>query len=314
MRNFIIMVVAVLLATTAVAQDLLVKRNGEKMHVKVLKVTKKKVEYVRFGTEHPIYSLPISDIDYIEYPMGDRDTFGAVAKPATTPTPATVVTPTPATESGGELKRWHGPVPGPDGRLSVPLEEVLAKEQQATYKIGDIYNKDGVVGVVVILTDDGRHGVVMSLDEACLVWSKLPRKSLERVGASSKTDGELNHKSLEKYIADKGLSWSDFPAFEWCRAKGEGWYLPSVNELWAAGTMYMGGSRVGPKIPLRKAFNDNVVAHGGKAVSNVMIYHTSTESEGDARRAQYSHMNGDTPYFGECEKREELFVRAFHKF
>ena len=313
MRNFIIMVVAVLLATTAVAQDLLVKRNGEKMRVKVLKITKKNIQYVRFGTEIPVYTLPISDIDYIEYPTGDRDTFGVVAKPATTaPAPATAAIP--ATENGEEPKRWRGPVPGPDGRLVVPLEEVLAKEQQAVYKIGDIYNKDGVVGIVVTLTDDGRHGVVMSLDEACLAWTTLPRKKMERVGASSKTDGELNHKALEEYITAKGLSWKLFPAFEWCRAKGEGWYLPSVNELWAAGTMYMGGSRVGPKLPLRKAFNDNIVAHGGKAVSNVMIYHTSTESEGDARSAQYSHMNGDMPYLGDCEKHEALFVRAFHKF
>ena len=66
MRTFMIFLATMLFAFSASAQDLLVKRNGEQMKVKVLKITKKKVEFVRFGTELPVYSLPISDIEYIE--------------------------------------------------------------------------------------------------------------------------------------------------------------------------------------------------------------------------------------------------------
>ena len=69
MRAFLILLSALLLSASASAQDLLVKQNGEQMRVKVLKITKKKVEFVRFGTELPVYSLPISDIAYIEYPQ-----------------------------------------------------------------------------------------------------------------------------------------------------------------------------------------------------------------------------------------------------
>ena len=76
MRTFIILIAALFAIESVVAQDLLVKRNGEQMRVKILKITKKKVQFVRHGTELPIYTLPITDIDYIEYPMGDRDTFG----------------------------------------------------------------------------------------------------------------------------------------------------------------------------------------------------------------------------------------------
>ena len=70
MRRLMIFMAALLLVNSAFSQDLLVKRNGEQMRVKVLKITKKKVEFVRQGTELPIYSLPVSDIDYIEYPLG----------------------------------------------------------------------------------------------------------------------------------------------------------------------------------------------------------------------------------------------------
>lgn len=293
-----LLAVALLLAGGAMAQDKLVKRTGEEMKVKVLSVTKTKVKFVRQGTEAPVYTLPVSDIEYIEYPTGDRDTFGATKV-------------APKVVSKEEVKKWHGPVPGPDGRLAVPLDEVVAKDK--SYNIGEIYNRDGVVGIVVGLTDNGRHGVIMSLDEASLAWSKLPRKRVECVGASSADDGEANQRAVAEYIARNGLSWSDFPAFEWCRAKGEGWYLPAVTEVWSAGTMYMGGSRTSPKRNLRKAFNETIKALCGTPVSNTMFYHSSTECK-NRHKAKYSHMNGDEPYIDEGFKHDELFVRAFYKF
>ena len=332
MRAFLIFLLALALSSSASAQDLLVKRNGEKIKVKVLKITKKKVEFVRHGTELPVYSLPISDIDYIEYPMGDRDTFGRA------------VTPTPAPK---EPEKWHGPVPTPDGKTSVeytpqnndeqkpkvwhgaaeakevvkvevtkPAEAEVTKsaaDESRVYNIGDIYNQNGVTGIVVMLQDGGRHGLVMSLDEACLAWSKLSRREHKKTGASDRFDGAENMKAIEKYITENGLSWDKFPAFKWCREKGDGWYLPSINEIWSAGTMYMGGSRTSGNRHSRKNFNANLTGAGGTPMSNIMIYHSSTEDR-DVRYALYSHMNSEPPYTNSGYKADELFVRAFHKF
>lgn len=318
-----LLAVALLVSSSAVAQDKLVKRNGEQMKVKVLKITKKKVEFVRHGTELPIYKLPISDIEYIEYPMGDRDTFGrnVPAKQATT----------------NEPTKWHGPVPTSEGKLSVeykpqddaeqtpkrwhgavqrkPIKsvEVDTVKNDTIYGIGDIYDKDGVRGVVVMLTDSGRHGLIMSLDEACLAWCNLHRKQQKYVGASNRYDGEKNMYAVEKYIAENGLSWSNFPAFEWCRSKGKGWFLPSINELWSAGTMFLGGSRTASNRKFRKNFNASVIGAGGTPLSGVMIYHSSTEDK-DARYSLYSHMNSEPPYIQSGYKADDLFVRAFHKF
>ena len=323
MRKFIIFVVVLSMGLSASAQDLLVKRNGEQIKVKVLKITKKKVEYVRYGTELPVYSLPIADIEYIEYPMGDRDTFGRKVEPVA------------ATQT--EPEKWRGPVPTPDGKLSVEYKpqgdaeqapkrwhgaykgsavEKVVVEQSAdeeTYNIGDIYNKNGLIGVVVMLTDGGRHGLIMSLDEACLAWCNLPRKQQKAVGASDRTDGMKNMEAVEKYIADNNLSWSNFPAFEWCRAKGEGWYLPSINELWSMGTMYLGGTRIASSRKYRKGFDENVKAAGGTPLSGIMIYHSSTEDK-DHRYSLYSHMNSEPPYVQSGYKADDLFVRAVHKF
>ena len=35
-------------------------------------------------------------------------------------------------------------------------------------RIGDIYNRDGINGVVVYVDNSGAHGLIMSLDEAFL--------------------------------------------------------------------------------------------------------------------------------------------------
>ena len=324
MKRFMIFAATMLLAFSTSAQDLLVKRNGEKMNVKVLKITKKNVEFVRHGTELPVYKLPISDIEYIEYPMGDRDTFGR-----------NVTTEQPATK---EPEKWHGSVPTPDGKKVVeyvpesnaektpkrwhgavqhkPIQsvEVIPAENETTYGIGDIYDKNGIKGVVIMLTDGGRHGLIMSLDEACLPWCNLHRKQQKKaMGASDRHDGMMNMLAIEKYIAENNLSWSNFPAFEWCRAKGEGWYLPSINEIWSAGTMFLGGSRVASNRKARKNFNDNIIVAGGTPLSGIMIYHSSTEDK-DARYALYSHMNSEPPYINSGYKADDIFVRAFHKF
>ena len=305
MRTFTIFLMALLLSLSASAQDLLVKRNGEQMRVKVLKITKKKVEFVRQGTTLPVYNMPISDISYIEYPLGDRDVFDKVEAPAAS-----------AKSVNKEPQTQHGPAPMPDGSLSAPLvaKEVLPASKGDVYAIGDIYEKDGLKGVVVLLSDGGCHGVVMSLDEACLAWSKLHRKVLkDSTLAVSKTDGVANMQAVEKYIAKHNCSWSDFPAFEWCRNKGEGWYLPAVNELWSAGTMYMGGTRTASNRKLRKQFNANLKAADGTPVSDIMLYHSSTEDK-DPQYSLYSHMNSELPYTNSGFKGDELFVRAFHKF
>lgn len=333
MKAFIILVAALLAVNSVVAQDLLVKRNGEQMKVKVLKITKKKVQFVRHGTELPVYTLPISDIEYIEYPMGDRDTFGRNVE-----TPA-------KHQTTQEPEKWHGPVAIPDGSLSKEYkvesagdksepetprmwhgavrphngktQEVVAAKSNNTaeqvYSLGDIYDKNGVKGIVVMLYDGGRHGLVMSLDEACLAWSKLGRKQIKKTGANNQFNGDVNMLAIEKYIAENSLSWSDFPAFEWCRAKGAGWYLPSINEIWSAGTMYLGGSRTSESRRFRKNFNASITNAGGTPLSNLMFYHSSTE-DNNPKYSKYSHMNSEPPHIQSGYKADELYVRAFHKF
>ncbi len=98
-----------------------------------------------------------------------------------------------------------------------------------TYKVGDYYN-DGVrEGVVFEVSADGRHGKIVSMKQSAeyLQWSSDSAEQKRLIGADSKTDGAYN---MAKVTARP--DWQrKYSAFKWCADLGEGWYLPSKEEL-----------------------------------------------------------------------------------
>lgn len=97
-----------------------------------------------------------------------------------------------------------------------------------TYKIGDYYNDGLKEGVVFQVSSDGTKGKIVSMKESGLLrWSLSNNENKVLVGANSGTDGAYN---MAKITAIQGWE-SKYPAFEWCYRQGEGWYLPSKQEL-----------------------------------------------------------------------------------
>ena len=64
---------------------------------------------------------------------------------------------------------------------------------QRTWKIGDFYNVKGKRGIVFSVTSDGKHGMIISLDDN--IYCKFNE------------------------------------AASWCRSHGTGWRLPTISEL-----------------------------------------------------------------------------------
>lgn len=132
-------------------------------------------------------------------------------------------------------------------------------EPTPTYQIGDYYNRNGVKGVVFKITNGGKHGLIISMDEAhrCQ-WST---ETVE-IGANDSYDGSANTALvvstcvLEKY-----------PAFKWCQDKNvngvTGWYLPAYFEF-SNIKLVMG------------VINETIANNGGTVISNAS-YWTSTE-------------------------------------
>lgn len=95
------------------------------------------------------------------------------------------------------------------------------------YKVGDYYNENGKEGVVFDVWDNGLHGKIVALDQSRLTWC-VPEQGHKKivVGVASKSDGKAN---TDKVVARGDAA--DYPAFTWCRDKGEEWYLPAIEEL-----------------------------------------------------------------------------------
>ena len=180
------------------------------------------------------------------------------------------------------------------------------------YEIGEFYNQDGIKGVVCMLSDDRQHGLVISLDEIYLHWSEFRKPDLRVIGTDNRSDGSVNMEKVAAYIAENNLSWDDFPAFKWCREKGEGWYLPSIDELLNIGHNYSGGTRVQSSRQARNRFNNALKNNGGKRMDRLVYYFSSTEK--DEKSAFTSHMGIEPPYVVEIPKYNNFLVRAVHKF
>ncbi len=101
---------------------------------------------------------------------------------------------------------------------------------QQTYRLGDLYNKDGVVGIVYQVSEDGQHGKIISCSMYNGPWTS-DKKYVGLAKTHHPTDGKENMKIVEKTIADNNLTWDAFPVFKWAKDLGEGWYIPSAKEL-----------------------------------------------------------------------------------
>ena len=98
----------------------------------------------------------------------------------------------------------------------------------APYKVGDYYNDGTKEGIVFQIDTDGSHGKIVSLPQSSLrlAWAQEAALTTS-VGAKSKSDGNANQSKVTSRAG-----WQEqYPAIAWCCALGEGWFLPSEEEL-----------------------------------------------------------------------------------
>lgn len=308
-RTFLLLLAALCGFGTTAAQDLIVRRDAARIEAKVTEVSKAAVRYKRFSNpDGPTYVLPVADIEYIRYANGETDYFKApesapAAAPAAPAEPAVPLTPAAPAE-----QPQPAPAASPQSVIAVPGGQYVLQE----YAIGDYYDRDGIRGVICVLSEDRQHGLVVSLDEIYLRWSEFRKPDLRAVGADDRSDGRANMEKVAAYIAANDLSWDDFPAFKWCRELGEGWYLPSVDELLTIGHNFNGGSRMKSNRQVRSRFNDTLKEHGGDRMDRLVYYFSSTEL--DEKSAQTTHMGIEPPYVIEIPKNNKFLVRAVHRF
>ena len=147
---------------------------------------------------------------------------------------------------------------------SIPNEEIA---DEIIYQTGDFYpnpnNPKTAIGVVYWLKPGtgGREGKIVSVDSELKNWGDSNNDDLNtRISA-----GTFNWEIL----INRDPTLENFPAFKWCKDKGDGWYLPSryelhvLNELLTMHGEYM---------------NSNIELIGGEPFMPNDIYLVSSES------------------------------------
>lgn len=149
----------------------------------------------------------------------------------------------------------------PEGQEPTP-EEVV-------YAVGDYYEQDGVAGIVYKVAQDGKSGMLLSLEEGDCAWAW----DMALTGANSKTDGQFNLAAVSAVG-----NWKErYPMFKWCADLGEGWYVPSVDELY---DLYLAfnGKMGANNTAMQTFFNNCITSNGGVALAG-KAYRSSTETE-----------------------------------
>lgn len=315
MKRALLLTTALVTGLTAMAQDLIVKIDSTRIEARVAEISTETIRYKRFARpDGPTYVLPTAEVCYIRYSDGFIESYNRTAAPAVAqaaapapqPAPAAQPTPTPAPQPA--LVAQPAPAPAPQQTYYAPVQYEITR-----YSIGQYYDQNGIRGIVVALNEERTHGLLMSLDEVMIEWSTFRKEELCKVGAEDRTNGENNMKAIERYIAEHNLTWDHFPAFKWCKELGEGWYLPSIDEVLTIGNQYNGGSRAHNDRQSRMRFNDNLKVNGGERIDGKCYYHSSTEF--DEKFPMMSHMGLEPPFvITDVAKYTKFLVRAVRKF
>lgn len=324
MKRYIALLLALVAVTAASAQDLIVKIDSTRIEAIVQEISTENLRYKRFARpEGPTYVLPVAQVCYIRYADGFVEDYNrakqqapAVVAEQPTPTPAPAPAPTPAPQPAPQPAPAPAPVPQPAPQVAPapqPTAQPAIYTQAMRFEVGQYYNYNGLEGVVIAINDDGTHGLLISMKEVMIEWSTFRKGELRSVGTTDTHSGEKNMETVARYIAENNLSWDQFPAFKWCRELGEGWYLPSIDELLIIGNNYNGGNRMRNDRQARIHMNENLKEHNGDRVDGKCFYFSSTEL--DEKIAMTAHMGLEAPFvYNEIPKYSKFLVRAVHKF
>ena len=311
----IIFILAALLGTaaTAAAQDTIFKTDAQTIKARILEISPSEVRYKRFSNpDGPTYVLPVAQISHIVYQNGERDDFNPTPNPAPNPAPAPEPAPAPQPEVCPEVN----PAPQTAPQTAMQTASQTASQTTPTQPVlGRLYDDNGVKGIVIELDESGRHGLMLSLEESAnprfLPWTTI-RSPYPDTGAADKNDGRKNMAAVAGYIEANGLSWDDFPAFKWCRDLGEGWYLPSIDELVKLGYLFNGSQRMKYDRRARQQFNNTLKECGGAKLDPMANYYSSTWwGNGEAATAT---MEFEPPYVQPLKAHERYLVRAVRRF
>lgn len=156
------------------------------------------------------------------------------------------------------------------------------------FTIGEMYDVGGIQGQVYKISDEGKHGMIRSLDFVKLSWGN----ELDQTSAQDENDGVANMNRIKN-----NFNIENYPAFKWCEEKNtngvSGWYLPAINEV-----VDMHSVKTQLNIPFSGEYG----------------VWSSTEQPDETGNAFFKAFNLDSPFNQKGSKYKKYVVIAVRKF
>lgn len=276
-RLALLFLLAIAVASVA-GQDVILTRTAEEIKAKVIAITDESVTYQLQGqTVNRV--IPLTDIFMIKYANDEKEVF-TTSKSNT---------------------------------ANIQVSDKPRALRQ--YRLLDLYDENGVRGIVVKVYDNGYHGTIMSLEQNRLAFMKyIEAFSATALGLYNTDNGMENQKQLLDYLSQRNLlTIDDFPAMKWCISLGEGWYLPARNEM----------GNILAHISLDKdisleTLNQTIRSYKGEKLETWDSYVTSTESKTEGNRINAILVSNYFINYSESTwyqwRWTPAFVRAFYQF
>lgn len=208
------------------------------------------------------------------------------------------------------------------GECSVSIGDIVDWKSNGTeiagtagmiYEVGDIYDVNGVQGIIFQVDESGLHGLIFSADQGKCLWGTNASVHEDVLAAVSVDDGMLNFEAVK--ALDNDLS--EHPAMKWCNDKNvdgiTGWYLPAKNELDALRNLFQAD---------KSFLNDRIMGSGFAGAEIIPLnpwedakLWSSTRYENMGEYGWLSAIDfASRSGVSLATKGKDLLVRAIHKF
>lgn len=207
-------------------------------------------------------------------------------------------------------------------------EKDVFKQDSVAYKLLDLYDEDGVRGIVIEIADGGYHGKILSLDEIlCKSYVGESKSFPLENNVWDSENGEENQAKFLNSLKQSECTLDDFPAYQWCISKGYGWYLPSKEELMQLKALINKGENKQEMKSNIELFNNKLIEYNAEAIMTVqkaiMNFCLCTSSSQDIKKDNvyvwyvplFKNKYMDDPKVYKVGKKMlEAYVRAMHRF
>jgi len=276
-KALIISVISLVCGAMTCFADQIVTRLADVIECKVMTVSESAITYRRSGEKFD-REISLSEVFKVKYDNGQEENYaGRVGSGMSR---GVVV---PGEFAGRDYEYVHVETEPDWGSMAPASRE---------YQVGDWYSENGVEGIVVWTTPDGRHGRILHKDK----WNngrigKSPKPFFTGpinvcIGMNDMTNGQANMQKWREFMLNNPQYTPDmFPMLQMVESLGGGWYMPAFKELEYLSKLreqkvrYTGSNPdyMGKTVKWGKIFDSVSKKHGGKKHNDVFVG-SSTES------------------------------------